>query len=156
MNENYIPQRGVDFDDFIGSEYFDAQKGLANVKFTPVFCPANENHSDDFIGIRYTGYATNAIRREDRGKLMDGIMYPAKNFTKEDMERLFDDVKQADGTVKKVCKRDISLDEVYIRVCYSKKEGKADNIKWVAAVEGGEVLALHGERRVYQPTDAEA
>jgi len=156
METNYIPQRGVDFDDFIGTVYFAAQKGLENVQFNPVFCPANDNHDDDFIGIGYSGYATNATKREDMGKLVQGIAYPAKNFTKEDLERLFDKVETENGEVHYRAKSSVKFDEVYIRVCYSQKEGKEDTIKWVAAVDGGEAIVLHGDRRVYQPKDAEA
>ena len=150
MNQTFVPQRGVDFDDFIGSMYFADQKGLENVQFTPVFCPANENHDDDFVGIRYSGYDT-----KKTGKLVQGIMYPAKNFTEEDLERLFTKTDLKDGSVKYTAKTNLSLDEVYIRVCYSKQEGKEDNIKWVSAIDGGEVFYLHGERRVYNPKDAE-
>lgn len=150
MNENYIPQRGVDFDDFIGSMYFKNEKGLENVQFTPVFCGANANHDDDFIGLRYSGYDT-----VKTGKLVQGIAYPAKNFTKEDLERLFDKVETEEGSVYRP-KTNLSLDEVYIRVCYSKDADKEDNIKWVAAVDGGEVFALHGDRRKYVVKDAEA
>jgi len=151
MNANGIPERGIDFDDFIGSMYFSDQKGLENVQFTPVYCPANEKHDDDFVGIRYSGYDTRKT-----GKLIQGIAYPAKNFTAEDIERLFTKVELENGEVKYVPKSSASLDEVYVRVCYSKQEGKEDNIKWVAAVDGGEVLVLHGDRRTYNPKDAEA
>lgn len=154
MNDNYIPQRGVDFDDFIGSIYFENQKGLENVQFTPVFCPANANHDDDFIGIRYSGYATKA-KGKDAGKLIQGIAYPAKNFSSEDLTRLFDKVEAEDGAVSYRPKSSISFDEVYVRVCYAQSEGKEDTIKWVAAVDGGEVIALHGDRRRYTPKDAE-
>lgn len=150
MTTNNIPERGIDFDDFIGSMYFKDQMGLENVQFTPVFCPANSNHDDDFIGVRYQGYDT-----KKTGKLIQGIAYPAKNFTAEDKERLFDKVETEEGPVYRT-KANLSLDEVYIRVCYSKKEGKSDNIKWVAAVDGGEVFALHGDRRKYVEKDAEA
>lgn len=150
MDTNYIPQRGVDFDDFIGSMYFADQKGLENVQFTPVFCPANEHHDDDFIGIRYSGYDTRKT-----GKLVQGIAYPAKNFTAEDLNKLFNKVELEDGSVRYVPKSTGGFDEVYIRVCYSKTEGKEDNIKWVAAVDSGEMIALTGERRVYNPKDAE-
>ena len=150
MNQTFVPQRGADFDDYIGSMYFADQKGLENVQFTPVFCHANENHDDDFVGIRYSGYDT-----KKTGKLFQGIMYPAKNFTKEDLERLFTKTDLEDGSVKYTAKTNLSLDEVYIRVCYSKQEGKEDNIKWVSAIDGGEVFYLHGERRVYNPKDAE-
>jgi len=150
MDNNYIPQRGVDFDDYIGSMYFADQKGLENVQFTPVFCPANENHDDDFIGIRYSGYDT-----KKTGKLVQGIAYPAKNFTDADLNKLFDKVETEDGEVHYSPKSSVSLDEVYIRVCYSKTEGKEDNIKWVAGVDGGEMITLSGDRRVYQPKDAE-
>jgi len=155
-NENYIPQRGVDFDDFIGSMYLANQKGLENVQLVPVFCPANDKHDDDFIGIRYQGYATNADKKEDVGKLVSDIMYPSKNYTKEDLERLFDKVEAEDGTIRYTPKSSVSFDEVYIRVCYSKKEGKKDNIKWVSAIDGGEVFTLSGDRRAYNPKDAEA
>lgn len=151
MNQNYIPQRGVDFDDFIGSLFFKAEKGMDNVQFTPVFCGANGKHDDDFIGIRYQGYQT-----KGNGKLVQGIMYPSKNFTKEDLERLFVKTETEDGSVVYRAKSNLTLDEVYIRVCYSHDEEKEDNIKWVAAVDGGEVFALHGDRRVYTPKDAEA
>lgn len=151
MNNNYIPQRGVDFDDFIGSIYFKDQKGLENVQFKPVFCPANGKHDDDFIGLSYSGYDT--IKT---GKLIQGIAYPSKNFTKDDLDRLFDKIEGKDGSVQYRAKSDLSFDEVYIRVCYSKEEGKEDNIKWVAAVDGGEVFSLHGDRRVYVQKDAEA
>jgi len=150
MDNNYIPQRGVDFDDYIGSMYFADRKGLENVQFTPVFCPANENHDDDFIGIRYSGYDT-----KKTGKLVQGIAYPAKNFTDADLNKLFDKVETEDGEVHYSPKSSVSLDEVYIRVCYSKTEGKEDNIKWVAGVDGGEMITLSGDRRVYQPKDAE-
>lgn len=155
MNQNYVPQRGVDFDDFIGSIYFEAQKGLENVQFKPVFCPANTKHDDDFIGISYSGYATKATGK-DAGKLVQGIAYPAKNFTDADLERLFDKIEAKDGSVQYRAKSNLSFDEVYIRVCYSKDEGKEDNIKWVAAVDGGEVFHLSGDRRVYVQKDAEA
>jgi len=156
METNYIPQRGVDFDDFIGSVYFAAQKGLENVQFKPVFCPANDKHDDDFIGISYSGYATKAEDRKDMGKLVQGIAYPAKAATKEDIERLFDKIDLENGETAYRAKASVSLDEVYIRVCYAQSEGKADTIKWVAAVDGGEAIVLHGERRVYNPKDAEA
>lgn len=150
---NYIPQRGIDFDDFIGSKYFEAEKQIDNLQLNPVFCGANENHSDDFIGIAYKGYQTRG-----NGKLIEGIMYPSKNFTQEDLDRLFDKVSLEDGTVKYVPSKNLSLNQVYIRVCY-KTPGKpnpaTDTIKWVAAVDGGEVFALHGDRRRYQPKNAE-
>jgi hypothetical protein len=155
MNENYVPQRGVDFDDFIGTTYFAEQKGLENINFNPVFCGKNENHDDDFIGIGYAGYATRAEKREDRGKYVEGIMYPSKHFTKEDLDRLFDKVELENGEVRYRAKNTVKFDQVYIRVCYSQREGKADTIKWVSAVDGGEVIVLHGDRRTYQPKDAE-
>lgn len=158
METTFIPQRGVDFDDFIGSIYFNDEKGLVNVSFLPVFCPANEKHSDDFVGISYQGYTTKAVPEKGikRGIWISGIMYPAKNFTKEDIDRLFDKVEAEDGTVQYRAKSSLAFDEVYIRVCYSKQEGKEDNIKWVSAIDGGEVFVLHGDRRVYSPKDAEA
>lgn len=151
MNQNYVPQRGVDFDDFIGSLFLKEHYGLTSPQFTPVFCPANANHDDDFIGIRISGYAT-----KGDGKLVEKIAYPSKNFTKEDVERIFDKTVLEDGTVRYSPKNVMSaLDELYIRVCYSKEEGKEDNLKWVAGIAGGEVFRLSGERRVYQPKDAE-
>ena len=89
------------------------------------------------------------------GKLVTGIMYPARNFTEKDVEKLFDAVEAEDGTVSYRLKGNVSLDEVYIRVCYAQTEGKEDTIKWVAAVDGGEVFTLSGDRRVYNPKDAE-
>ena len=154
MNENFMPQRGVDFDDFIGTLYFKNQIGLENVQMIPVFCPANEKHDDDFVGIRVQGYATKAERREDVGKLVSKILYPAKTFTEEDLKRLFDKIETEDGNVHYSPKSSVSFDEVYIRVCYSKSD-KEDNLKWVAAVDGGEVIALHGDRRKYVAKDAE-
>ena len=150
MNQNYIPQRGVDFDDFIGSIYLRNRMGLESPQFTPVFCPANANHDDDFIGIRISGYAT----KED-GKLVQEIAYPAKNFTKDDLDKLFNKVETEDGVKYTVKSSASALDEVYIRVCYG-KDGKKDNLKWVAAVSGGEVFHLSGDRRTYQPKDGEA
>ena len=155
MNQNYIPQRGVDFDDFIGTLYFANQKGLENVQFTPVYCPANDKHDDDFIGIRYSGYATNAAKREDMGKLVQGIAYPARNFTEKDVEKMFDKVEGENGVVIYRPKANVTFDEVYVRVCYAQTEGKEDSIKWVAAVDGGEVITLSGDRRTYNPKDAE-
>lgn len=150
MNSNYVPQRGVDFDDFIGSMYFQSHLGLENPQMTPVFCPANEKHDDDFIGIRVTGYATKVD-----GKLVELIVYPTKNFTPEDLDRLFDKRELEDGSVKYSPKSSASsLEEVYIRVCYG-KDGKKDNYKWVAAVNGGELFHLSGEKRTYVPKDAE-
>lgn len=154
METNYIPQRGVDFDDFIGSIYFENQKGLVNATFTPVFCPANDKHNDDFIGVRYQGYATKASGK-DAGKLIQGIAYPARECTEADVNALFDKVETETGIVYRP-KSDLALDELYIRVCYSQTPDKEDNIKWVAAVSGGEVITLHGDRRRYQPADAEA
>lgn len=156
MERNYIPQRGVDFDDFIGTTYFENHIGLERPQMVPVFCPKNGNHDDDFIGIRVSGYATKAKNEEDMGKLVQLIVYPTKEATEADIDRLFKKVEAEDGTVKYLPKESASsLDEVYIRVCYSKEEGKADNLKWVAAVNGGELFHLSGERRVYQPKDAE-
>jgi hypothetical protein len=155
METMYIPQRGVDFDDFIGSVYFKEQKGLENVQLNPVFCPANDRHDDDFIGIQYSGYAVNAEKKEDRGKLIQGIAYPAKDFTTEDLNRLFDEVEDQNGGKHYRAKSSVKFDEIYIRVCYSQKEGKPDTIKWVAAIDGGEAVVLHGDRRTYNPKDAE-
>lgn len=151
MEQNYIPQRGVDFDDYIGTSYFEKSLKMQAPQMIPVFCPANESHEDDFIGIRLSGYADS-----DKGLVqVTKMLYPAKNFTKEDLAKLFNEVKLEDGTKRYTPKSNGSFDEVYIRVCYSKQEGKEDNIKWVAAVDGGEAVVLHGERRVYQPKDAE-
>ena len=140
----------------MGSLYFKSEKKIENVQLSPVFCPKNDNHDDDFIGIHYQGYQTRG-----NGKLVEGIMYPAKNFTAEDKERLFDKIDTKEGTVYRA-KSNLSLDEVFIRVCY-KTPGTPnpdkDNIKWVAAVDGGEVFALHGDRRKYvvkETKDAEA
>lgn len=149
MDQNYIPQRGVDFDDFIGSIYLRSKLGLEAPQFTPVFCPANENHDDDFIGIRISGYAT-----KTDGKLVEKIAYPSKNFTKEDLDKLFNKVETEDGVRYTVKSSVSSLDEVYLRVCYG-KDGKKDNFKWVAGVANGELFHLSGDRRVYQPKDAE-
>ena len=154
MNQNYIPQRGVDFDDFIGTIFFSEQKGLENVQFTPVYCPANDKHDDDFIGIRYSGYATKA-KGKDAGKLVQGIAYPAKQFTAEDVAKLFDKIEGEGGVVAYRPKSTVTFDEVYIRVCYAQDADKEDNIKWVAGVDGGEVITLHGDRRRYTPRDAE-
>lgn len=151
MNENFIPQRGVDFDDFIGTTYFDKTLKMKNPQMVPVFCPKNANHDDDFIGIRVNGYADS-----DKGSVMvSKILYPAKQFTADDLKRLFTKTEGEDGTVHYSPKSNLSFDEVYIRVCYSHDENKEDNIKWVSAIDGGEVVVLHGERRVYNPKDAE-
>jgi len=153
MDNNVIPQRGVHFDDFIGTMYLKDQKGLENVQLTPVFCGANDKHDDDFVGIRYSGYDT-----VKTGKLQEGIMYPAKNFTAKDLDRLFTKVEAEDGTIQYRPKASLSLDEVYIRVCYKtpgKSDPDKDNLKWVAAIDGGEVFALSGEKRTYVPKDAE-
>ena len=154
MNQNYIPQRGVDFDDYMGSIFFAEQKGLDNAKFTPVFCPANDKHDDDFIGIRYSGYATKAKGKE-AGKLVQGIMYPARECAEKDIDRLFDKVEDENGNVQYRPKSSVTFDEVYIRVCYAQTEGKEDSIKWVVAVDGGEAITLSGDRRRYTPRDAE-
>ena len=151
MNPTFVPQRGVDFDDYIGTSYFEKTLKMLNPQMTPVFCAANENHSDDFIGIRLRGYADS----EGGFIIKEKLLYPAKNFTEEDLKRLFDKVELEDGSTKYTAKTNLSLDEVYIRVCYSKQEGKEDNIKWVSAIDGGEVFYLHGDRRVYNPKDAE-
>lgn len=157
MNANNIPERGIDFDDFIGTMYLEDEKGLENVQMIPVFCPANEKHDDDFVGIRYQGYSTKEVpsKKVRRGQLISGIIYPAKNFTAEDLERLFVKVEMEDGTVHYSPNPAVSFDEVYIRVCYSKSEDKEDTLKWVAAVDGGEAVVLHGDRRAYNPKDAE-
>ena len=144
MEANYIPQRGIDFDDFIASIYLSNTYGLENVQFVPRLCLANDNHEDDFIGIFYSGYDT-----KKTGKLVQGIMFPTKTFTPDDLNRLFDKVETEEGIVYRP-KSDLTLDEVYVRVCYSKTEGKADTIKWVSAVDGGELFSLHGEKRIYK------
>jgi len=154
MDQNYVPQRGIDFDDFIGTSYFNKSLKMSEPQMHPVFCGKNENHTDDFIGISLTGYANS-----DAGYVRkDRIIYPAKNFTAEDMKRIFDKVELENGEVKYVPAKNLSLDEVYIRVCYKtpgKPDPEKDTMKWVAAVDGGEAIVLHGERRVYQPKDAE-
>ena len=152
-----MPQRGVDFDDFIGTVYLEDELGLDNVQMIPVYCPANDNHDDDFIGIRYQGYSKKAVPEKNikRGQLISNIMYPAKDFTEEDVLRLFDKVETEEGSVHYSPKSSVCFDEVYIRVCYSKDPEKADNIKWVAAVDGGEAIVLHGDRRVFISKDAE-
>lgn len=155
MDANYIPQRGVDFDDFIGTSYFAKSLKMRDPQMRPVFCPANDKHDDDFIGISLRGYADG----EAGAVLKERIIYPAKNFTKDDLSRLFNKVELENGDVKYVPADNLSFDEVYVRVCY-KTPGKPnpdkDNIKWVAAVDGGEAVVLHGERRVYTQKDAEA
>lgn len=155
MENNYIPQRGVDFDDFIGTSYFKKSLKMSSPQLTPVFCPKNGKHDDDFIGINLSGYADS-----DRGLIQTSrIIYPAKNFTAEDLERLFDKNEAKDGTVAYRAKANVSLDEVFIRVCYKtpgKPNPEEDNIKWVVAVDHGESFALHGERRVYAPKEKDA
>lgn len=154
MVQDYIPQRGVDFDDFVGTSYFEKSLKMQNPQMVPVYCPANDKHDDDFIGIRLSGYAMS-----DGGlKLVQRIIYPAKNRTDADVKRLFDATTLEDGTVKYTPKSSVSFDELYVRVCY-KTQGQpnpeVDNIKWVAGVDGGEMITLTGDRRVYQPKDAE-
>jgi len=154
MTANFIPERGIDFDDFIGTTYFEKSLKINAPQMIPVFCGKNDNHDDDFIGIRLSGYADT-----ERGSIQTSrVLYPAKEFTKADLERLFDAVTTEDGKVHYHPKSSVSFDEVYIRVCY-KTPGQpnpaVDNIKWVAAVDGGEAIVLHGDRRVYNPKDAE-
>lgn len=180
MNENYIPQRGVDFDDYAGTLYFASKRfGISNVQLNPLFCGKNGKHDDDFIGISYSGYRDGAFvdvngkEHKADGLLIQGIMYPAKNFTAEDLSRMFDKVELEDGEVKYTPKSNIRFDEVFIRVCYAIEEservrkikaeakhtlsiGELDNLKWVAGVDGGEVVALHGDRRKFAVKDAEA
>ena len=158
METNYIPQRGVDFDDFVGlyggEGYFHKALGLYNPEMRPIFCNANDKHSDDFIGISLTGFAKSNLGAVK----VEKIIYPAKNFTADDLDRLFDKVELENGEAKYRAKSDLVFDEVYIRVCY-KTPGKPcpekDTMKWVAVVDGGEAIVLHGDRRVYQPKDAE-
>ena len=155
MNPNYIPQRGVDFDDFQGMSYFAKSLKMSSPQLTPVFCGKNDKHDDDFIGISLSGYADS-----ERGLIQTSRMiYPAKNFTQDDLTRLFDKVETKDGGVQYKPKSSLSLDEVFIRVCYKtpgKPNPEEDNMKWVVAVDGGEVFSLHGDRRVYVQKDAEA
>ena len=154
MNQTFAPQRGVDFDDFIGTSYFEKSLKLTNPQMVPVFCPKNDKHDDDFIGIRVSGYADS-----DRGlRSTVKMIYPAKDFTAADLDRLFEKVETENGTVHYRAKSSVSFDEVYVRVCYKtpgKPNPEEDNIKWVSAIDGGEVFYLHGERRVYNPKDAE-
>lgn len=180
MNKNSMPQRGVDFDDYAGTKLFASDRfGLSNVNFTPIFCGANENHDDEFIGISYSGYrmenflGIDGKMHSSDGLLIQGIIYPSKAFTEDDLERLFDTVETDSGDTKYVLKADIRLDEAFVRVCYAledservaklKKEakhtlsiGELDNLKWVAVVDGGEAIVLHGDRRQYIAKDAEA
>ena len=154
MDNNYIPVRGYDFDDFVGSTYFDKSLKMRDPQMRFVFCKANKKHDDDYIGISLRGYADT----EAGSMLKDKPIYPAKNFTKEDMDRIFEKVELEDGTVNYVQRKDLSIDEVFIRVCYKtpgKPNPEKDNIKWVAAVDGGEAVVLHGDRRVYTQKDAE-
>ena len=145
---NYIPQRGVDFDDFIGTSYLKKSLKMSAPQLVPVYCPANDKHSDAFIGVRVQGYADS-----DQGmKQISRIMFPTRNFTEEDLNRLFVKTELEDGTVRYSAAENFSFDEVYVRVCY-KTPGKPnpdeDNLKWVAAIDGGEVIALHGDKRRY-------
>lgn len=154
MNKDYVPQRGVDFDDYIGTTYFEKSLKMSNPQLTPVYCKANGKHDDDFIGINLSGYADT-----DRGSVSTSrILFPAKNFTEADLSRLFSKVTGEDGTVQYRAKNNLSLDEVFIRVCYKtpgKPNPEKDNIKWVAAIDGGEMFSLSGDKRSYVPKDAE-
>jgi len=142
----YVPQRGIDFDDFIGTNYFAKRLGLENVQFRPVLVKANDKH-EDFIGIGWSGYDT-----VGDGIYKSGLMFPTKNFTEADVKRLFNKVETEEGVVYQP-KADLAIDQVYIRVCYSREPEKADTIKWVSAVEGGELFTLSGEKRVYVPAE---
>jgi hypothetical protein len=179
MKENTLPQRGVDFDDYVGSMYFASDRfGLTNVQLKPVFCPANDNHDDDFVGIQYSGYRTepfidaDGVSHKGDGLLIQGIAYPAKNFVDGDLDRLFDTTELQNGDVKHTAKSSISFDEFYVRACYPQEGskrverikseakrvlslGELDNLKWVAAMEGGEAIVLHGDVRKYNVKDAE-
>ena len=154
MDQNYIPVRGYDFDDFIGTSYFEKSLKMRNPQMSPVFCGANDKHDDDFIGIRLSGYANTEAGMKQTSR----ILYPAKNFTSEDLARLFDKVEGEGGVVRYAPKANLTFDEVFVRVCY-KAPGKPnpdeDNLKWVVAIDGGEQVALHGDRRKYVAKDAE-
>ena len=160
--KNNIPERGVDYDDFKGFIYLEDEKGLSNVQIAPRFCPANENHGDDFIGLAYGGYSTKDIPESGikRGQYVDDIMYPTRNFTEADLNALFNKVELETGDVKYTPKTDILFSELFVRVCYktpNKPNPKEDTIKWAGFTDGntGELFTLSGPRRQFKKKDAE-
>lgn len=140
--------RGYDFDDFIGSSYFEKSLKMSAPQLTPVYCKANAEHDDDFVGIVVSGYADS-----DQGeKQVSRMMFPTKLATKEDLNELFDEVPLQDGTTKLVAKQ-VALDEIFIRVCYKtpgEPNPEVDSIKWVSFVKDGELCSLNGAKREYK------
>lgn len=140
--------RGIDFDDFVGSSYFEKSLKMSAPQLLPVFCPANSEHDDDFIGIVLSGYADS----EQGLKQTSRMLFPAKQATAEDIADLFDKVELEDGSVKLVAKP-IAIDEIFIRVCYKvsgEPNPELDSIKWVSFVRDGELVTLSGDKRVYK------
>lgn len=140
--------RGIDFDDFVGSSYFEKSLKMSAPQLTPVFCKANSEHEDDFVGIVLSGYADS----EQGLKQTSRMLFPTKLATDADIDELFDKVALEDGSVKLVAKP-VALDEIFIRVSYRTPgcpDPENDSIKWVSYVKDGELCGLHGKKREYK------
>lgn len=152
MENNFIPQRGIHFDDVMFSAFLKDPEtyGMSNPQFNFVFCPANANHSDDFIGISVTGYGRN-------GKLVSRMLYPAKACTDADVLRLFNVVTDKEGNRHYSPK--VVPTEVFGRATYLDELGNLKDciddwgLKWSQAVEtlkdGENYIKLSGEKRGY-------
>ena len=157
MAEKYVPTRGFDFDDFVGTSYFEKSMKIKSPALVPVFSGANDKHEEDLVCFRLTGYA----ETEQGLKQTERMIFPVRKATDEDINGLFKTIELEDGNKRLVANDTSSLAEVYIRVCY-KTPGTPnpdeDNLKWVVAVNSnGESVILHGDKIVYKPaTDAES